>query len=147
MTLKKKNDFFYVCSLIEYIARRTNNRRGAIVAALREEGIRKQLYDAKANHCLSFEQVGDELIEQYQIEQGDFDTITDCKYQIPGFQDIGGLYSIMVEDCAKPGEEVSELMNIFASFISDEISDFQTDVYYQNPSYLECSYKAGYLLD
>ena len=63
------------------------------------------------------------------------------------FRSIGGLYSIMVEDCAKPGEEVSELMNIFASFISDEISDFQTDVYYQNPSYLECSYKAGYLLD
>lgn len=70
-----------------------------------------------------------------------------CKYTIPGFQDIGGLYSILIEDCAKPGEEVEELMKIFTSFISDEISDFRTDVYYQNPSYLECSYKAGYLLD
>ena len=44
-------------------------------------------------------------------------------------------------------KEVDELMKIFSSFISDKISDFQTDVYYQNPSYLECSYREGYLLD
>lgn len=61
--------------------------------------------------------------------------------------DIGKLYSIMIEDCAESGKEVDELMKLFSSFISDEISDFQTDVYYQNPSYLECSYRAGYLLD
>ena len=147
MTEKERNDFLYVCSLIEYIARRTNNRRGAVVTALGERGIRKQLYDAEVNHCLSFEQVSDEVIEQYHITRGDFDTITGCKYRIPGFQDIGGLYSIMIEDCAEPGEEVSELIKIFTSFISDEISDFQTDVYYQNPSYLECSYRAGVLLE
>ena len=51
------------------------------------------------------------------------------------------------EDCAEKGKEVDELMKIFSSFISDKISDFQTDVYYQNPSYLECSYREGYLLD
>ena len=28
-----------------------------------------------------------------------------------------------------------------------KISEFKTDVYYQNPSYLGCSYGAGYLLD
>ena len=147
MTEKEKNDFFYVCSLIEYIARQTKNKRRVIVEALGREGIEKQLYDAEINHCLSFEQVSDELISQYKITNGDFDTITDCKYAVPSFMDIGKLYSIMIKDCAGSGEEVEELINIFSSFISDEISDFQTDVYYQNPSYLECSYKAGYLLD
>lgn len=53
----------------------------------------------------------------------------------------------MIENCAERGEEVDELMKIFSSFISDKISDFQTDIYYQNPNYLECSYKEGYLLD
>lgn len=147
MTEKEKNDYFYVCSLIEYIARQTKNKRRVIVEALGKEGIEKQLYDAEVNHCLSFEQVSDELISQYQITDGNFDTITDCKYAVPSFMDIGKLYSIMIEDCAESGEETEELINIFSSFISDEISDFQTDVYYQNPSYLECSYKAGYLLD
>lgn len=97
MTEKEKNDFFYVCSLIEFIARETQNKRGTVVKALGREGIKKQLYDAEVNHCLSFEQVCDEIVEQYHIKKGDFDTIKGCKYTIP--------------------------------------------------SYLECSYKAGYLLD
>ncbi|MCI8924412.1 MAG: hypothetical protein HFI45_10555 [Lachnospiraceae bacterium] len=147
MTEIERNDFFYVCSLIEYIARQTKNRRRVIVEALGKEGIEKQLYDAEVNHCLSFEQVSDEVIERYKIPEGDFDTITECRYEVPSFMDIGKLYSILIEDCAEPEREVDELIKIFSSFISDKISDFQTDIYYQNPSYLECSYRAGYLLD
>ena len=147
MTAKEKNDYFYVCSLIEFIARQTKNQRGAITEALGKKGIEKLLYDAEVNHCLSFEQVSDEVIEQYSISNGNFDTITECEYTVPSFLDIGKLYSIMIEDCAAPGREADELMKIFSSFISDAISNFRSDVYYQNPSYLECSYKAGYLLD
>ena len=61
--------------------------------------------------------------------------------------DIGKLYSIMIEDLAEQGNEISLLMKLFCSFISDKISNFQTGVYYQNPSYLECSYQEGYLMD
>lgn len=63
------------------------------------------------------------------------------------FLDIGKLYGIMIEDCVKPGEEVQESIKLFSSFISDEISNFNTDLYYQNPDYLECSYREGRLLD
>lgn len=147
MTEKEKNNYFYVCSLIEFIARETKNRRGVITEKLGKKGVEKLLYDAEVNHCLSFEQVSDEVIGQYEISDGDFDTITECKYTVPSYLDIGKLYSIMIEDCAEEGKEIDEMLKIFSSFISDEISDFQTDVYYQNPSYLECSYEAGYLLD
>lgn len=147
MTENERNDLFYVCSLIEYTARQTKNKRKIIVQALGEDGVAKQLYDAPVNHCLSFEQVSDELIEYYKIPQGDFDTITDCEYTVPSFTAIGSLYCTMIEDCAGPGKEIDGLIDIFSSFISDEISNFRSDVYYQNPSYLECSYKAGYLLD
>ena len=136
-----------MCALIEYIARETQNHRRDIVEAISETGIKKLLRDADVNHCLSFEQVSDEVIEYYKIQNGTFDTISNCKYSIPSYLDIGKLYSIMVEDCAKPGEEVKELMKIFSSFISDEISNFNTDLYYQNPSYLECSYREGKLLE
>ena len=91
--------------------------------------------------------MSDEVIDYYKIENGSFDTISDCKYSIPSFLDIGKLYSIMIEDCAKEGEEVQELINIFSSFISDKISEFNTDLYYQNPDYLEWSYMEGKLLD
>ena len=147
MTAKEQNDYFYVCALIEYIARETLNHRSAIVKAIGEDGIKKLLHHAEVDHCLSFEQVSDEVISYYKIESGDFDTISNCKYSVPSFLDIGKLYSIMVEDCAQEGEEVQELINILTSFISDEISKFNTDLYYQNPSYLEWSYREGKLLD
>jgi hypothetical protein len=147
MTEKERNDYFYVCALIEYIGRETKNHRKDVVLAIGESGMDKLLYDAEVDHCLSFEQVCDEIVEYYKIPQGQFDTITDCKYTVPSFLDIGKLYSIMIEDCAKPGEELQEMMKIFTSFISDAISDFSTDLYYQNPSYLEWSYREGKLLD
>lgn len=147
MTETGKDDLFYICSLIEFIGRRTKNRRKEVVNALGEQGIKKQLYDAQVNHCLSFEQVSEELIEQYQIPDGDFDTISNCKYKIPSFTAIGRLYSRLVLDCSKSGEEVEELFKIFNSFISDEISDFKTGVYFENTSYLEHSYREGYLLE
>jgi len=71
----------------------------------------------------------------------------ECEYSIPSVTSIGKLYSRLILDCAKPGEEVTELINVFDSFISDKISDFRTGVYYQNMSYLECSYQEGHLLD
>ena len=40
MTAKERNDYFYVCALIEYIARETLNHRGDIVQAIGEEGIK-----------------------------------------------------------------------------------------------------------
>ena len=147
MTDKEKNDYFYVCALIEYIARKTENHRRDIVETIGYDGIKKLLYDAEMNHCLSFEQVSDEVIDYYKINQGNFDTLSGCKYSIPSYLDIGKLYSIMIEDCAKPGKEAEELMKIFSSFISDEISDFNTDLYYQNPNYLEWCYREGKILD
>lgn len=147
MTEKDRNDLFYVCSLIEFTARRTKNRRRVVVNALERDGVIKQLHDAQVNHCLTFEQVSEELVDCYGISDGNFDTISHCKYKIPGFMAIGKLYSYMILDCAEKGKEVEELIKIFNSFISDEISDFRTGVYFENPDYLECSYQEGHLLE
>ena len=77
MTNQERNDYFYVCALIEYISRATRNHRGDVVRTIGKEGIEKLLYDAQVNHCLSFEQVSDEVIEYYKIKEGTFDTISD----------------------------------------------------------------------
>lgn len=103
MTEKERNDYFYVCALIEYIARETKNHRGDIVNAIDKSGIEKLLYDAEVNHCLSFEQVSDEVIQYYKITQGEFDTISNCQYSVPSFLDIGKLYSSMDDLEVIPG--------------------------------------------
>ena len=150
MEINLDDDLFYLCSLIEYTARHTTNHRSTIVACMGLEGIKKQLHDAGVNHCLSFEQVCDEITEWYSIKVGDFDPISNCPYSVPDFQSIGRLYSYIILDCAPSHDEddiVQETMKVFSSFISDAISNFSSDLYYQNPSYLEWSYREGHLLD
>lgn len=65
MDEKRKDDIYYVCTMIEYVARITKNHRKDVVCKLSKKSIEHQLRVAEVNHCLSFEQVADEWIEQY----------------------------------------------------------------------------------
>ena len=145
MSDKEENDLFYVCSLIEHVGRKTKNHRGDVVAAMDDDCLRHQLDYADTNHCLPFDRVSDELIAECGIREGAFDTISTCKYSIPTATSIGKVYSTLIEETDE-GDIAQSLRKVFASFISDEISDFANGVYCQNPSYLLESYKAGRLL-
>ena len=68
-----EDDVFYVCTMIEYVARTTHNRVRDIVNAMTDDNLKHQLKIAEVNHCLSFEQVCDEWIEDYKIKDGTFD--------------------------------------------------------------------------
>lgn len=146
MNEQRKDDVYYVCTMIEYVARITNNRRNYVVKKLSKKGIEHQLKIAEVNHCLSYEQVSDEWIEQYGIEKGGFNTIKDCKYSVPSVNAIGRVYQQLVMDTAEENGEAQAIIDVFSSFLSDEISDFNSNVYYSSPDYLKCSYKAGLLL-
>lgn len=148
MSEKDKDDLYYVCSLIEYLGRVTKNHRSTVVKILGREEIDRQLYLAEVNHCLSFEEVSDELIEYFNIENGDFDTVSECKYTVPTYLSIGKVYQRLILDVKKLDEDVVDtLFNVFNSFISDDISNFNSSVYYSNPDYLKWSYLEGELLD
>ena len=146
MTEKQMDDVYYVCSLIEYTARKTQNHRQDIVQHFTKADMERQLRLAEVNHCLSFEQVSDELIEDYNISDGTFDTVAECRYTVPSFTSIGRLYQGLVLSAMKNDDAAQAILDVFSSFISDEISDFNTDLYYQNRDYIECSYKEGKLL-
>ena len=146
MDEKRKDDIYYVCTMIEYVARATNNRRKDVVRKLSKNNIEHQLKVAEVNHCLSYEQVSDEWIEQYAILDGDFDTVKACKYTIPSVSAIGRVYQQLVVATAEENEEAQAIIDVFSSFISDEISNFNSNVYYSNPDYLKCSYEEGALL-
>lgn len=141
-----RDNILYVCSLVEYIGRKTKNHRAEIVNAMGENGIQYQLDFADVNHCLSFEQVSDEIIEQYGIKEGDFDTVTDCQYTVPSFTDIGKVYRNLVISLQKGKTEAKTIFYVFSSFLSDAISYFDSATYYQNDSYLLACYKAGTML-
>ena len=146
MTEKQKNDVLYVCSLIETIARKTKNHRQDVIRHFTKAGIERQLRLAEVNHCLSFEQVSDELIEDLNIPDGDFDTAAECRYTVPSAISIGMLYQGLVLSTMKDDDAAQAILDVFSSFITDELSDFKYNVYYTNPDYLRCSYLEGKML-
>ena len=119
MTEKQKNDVLYVCSLIETIARKTKNHRQDVIRHFTKAGIERQLRLAEVNHCLSFEQVSDELIEDLNIPDGDFDTAAECRYTVPSATSIGMLYQGLVLSTMKDEDAAQAILDVFSSFITD----------------------------
>lgn len=66
----KENDLFFTCSLIEYIARKTKNKRSDIVNALGRASIEK-IYDlADIYHSDNIERVSEDFIKSAEIKNG-----------------------------------------------------------------------------
>ena len=134
--------------MIEFVARKTHNRNKDVVAKLSDKALEHQLKVAGVNHCLSFEQVCDEWIEEYGITEGNFDNITTCRYNVPTVTSIGRVYQTLILNVMGLYENVVEaIKKVYSSFISEEISNYNSSVYYSNPDYIKCSYEAGTLLD
>lgn len=65
----------------------------------------------------------------------------ECGYSIPSHWDIGKVYKRLIKQVSEEsGEEVLDtLIKVYNSFISPKIDDYNSSMYYENPSYLlEC---------
>lgn len=74
MFLSKEDmdNIHYFCSIIELIARETNNHRSDVIKHFTLTDIQDELELAEVNHCLPTERVVDEYIESYCIRKGNF---------------------------------------------------------------------------
>ena len=145
---RKGNDLFYTCSLIDYIARKTKNKRRVVVDMLGRERIKK-IYDlADIYHSDNIDRVSDDFIKEAEIPVGEFDNVAECKYQIPSHWDIGKVYKRLIKQVAseKKIDIIDALIETYHSFISDKIDDYNSSVYYENPSYIFESFMADKIL-
>ncbi|MCU6747553.1 hypothetical protein OCV51_07775 [Faecalicatena acetigenes] len=137
----KDNNLFFTCSLIEYIARKTKNRRKDVVRALDKQNVSK-IYDlADVYHSDNIERVSDDFIKEAEIVTGTFDNVKACKYSIPSYWDIGKVYKRLIKSVAEYEKigVIDALLKVYKSFLSDKIDDYNSSMYYENPSYLlEC---------
>lgn len=145
---KEYNDLFFVCSLIEHIGRKTKNHRNVVVNAIGKEKLQHIYELADVYHSENIDKVAGELIDGYHIETGAFDNLTDAKYAIPTHWDIGKVYKrLIIELCNKQGKEpIETLIEVYNSWLSRKIEDFNSSLYYENPDYLYQSYIRGEVL-
>ena len=144
---QKDNDLFFTCSLIEYIAIKTKNTKKYVIEKLGKENIKKMYELAEVYHCENIEKVAKEFIEDSKIENGTYDHISKCKYNIPTYWDIGKVYKrliIMVDN--KEENYVDTLIEVLSSWIVENIDNYNSSMYYENPSYIYACYEEGKVL-
>lgn len=145
---KKDNDLFFTCSLIDYIARKTKNTRKDIVNSLGKKRVEK-IYDlADVYHSDNIDRVSQDFINEAGIREGNFDNVGDCGYAVPTHWDIGKVYKRLIKMAAED-ENISivdALFKVYNSFISPKIDDYNSSVYYENPSYIFECYKENKML-
>ncbi len=142
------NDLFFTCALIDYIARKTKNTRTDVVNRLGKEQISKIFELAGIYHCDNPDRVCDDFIESAHIETGSFDNIADCGYAVPSYWDIGKVYKRLIKMVAedKKTDVIDALFEVYNSFISPAIDDYNSSFYYENPLFIFECYKAKKIL-
>ena len=132
------NNLFFVCSLIEYIARKTSNTKEYIVRKLGKDKINKIYNLAEVYHSENIEKVTYELINEANIEKGSY--ILNIKNGKPTFWELGRVYQRLILKMDKnPNTFIDNLMKFFSSFIILKLDNYDSSLYYENIDYLyEC---------
>lgn len=144
---KKANDLFFTCSLIEYISRRTKNKRDVVVNALGREII-ERIYDlADVYHSDNIDRVSDDFIQEAGITTGNFDNISKCRYIRPTHWDIGKIYKRLILGIAEHRniDVISALFEAYNSYVSDKIQDYNSSFYYDAPQNILNAYIYEYI--
>lgn len=142
------DDIYYTASLIEFLGRKTRNRRKEIVECLGISGIEYLLETACVNHCLSMEQVSDELIEEYGIQEGVFDSVRECKYTVPSATRIGKVYARLIDAISESENQYGEkLYEVFTSSFSNAISDFNSSLFFAPADEIAFYYETQYSIE
>ncbi len=144
---KNNSALFYTCSLIEYIGRKTKNRRSDVVDLLGREAV-ERIYDyADVFHCEPIEKVAWEFQEEYQIEEGNYDNVSECRYLVPDYWTIGEVFQRLIEDSYEEDQVVDGIFEVYHSWIEASISNYNSDFYYQSREYIAVCYREGEVLD
>ena len=142
---KNNNNLFYICSLIEYISRKTKNYRYDVVKQLDKDLQRIYNY-SDVFHCEPIEKVADDFIQRNNISCGKNDNVLKCKYTVPDYWDIGEVFARLIEDCYEENNVITGIKEVYSSWLANKILNFNSDLYYQSREYIALCYKEGEVL-
>ncbi|MBQ0156294.1 MAG: hypothetical protein KBT22_06950 [Bacteroidales bacterium] len=134
------NDLYFVCYMIERVARNIKQRNRYVVEHIGSDGLARQLSIAETNHCLNPEQVVSDWKNEYNLDNGDVDiTKIDSEFtdKFPSETQMGKVYARLIDSVSKQGQDlVQTIQNVYASPICDAIDNYNSSAYYE-PSYIQ----------
>ena len=133
------NDLYFVCYMIERVARRLHQRNRYVVESIGNDGLLHELSVAETNHCLNPEQVENDWIATYSLTQGNFDiTEVDSRFtdKVPSPTQMGKVYARLISSIDTEDNLPEAIKSVYSSPVSDTIDNYNTGAYYE-PSYVQ----------
>ena len=133
------DDLYFVCYMIEKVARQLKQHNRYVVNAIGAEGFRHLLSCAQALHCENPLKVASDWIADYALEKGDFD-ITDVDPELAGVipteLDMGAVYQRLIVDTLSSKEDyVDGILRVYNDPICETIDNYNCSAFYE-PSYV-----------
>ncbi|WP_130864419.1 hypothetical protein [Bacilliculturomica massiliensis] len=134
-----RNDLYFICYMIERVARKLHQRNCYVVNAIKKEEWARLISLANVLHCENPLKIEDEWIEEYKLEKGAFD-ITDVDRQlaehIPTATQMGKVYTRLICDTQLPEEDYVEgLIRVYNDPLCEVIDNYNSSAFYE-PSYV-----------
>lgn len=142
-----KDDVFYVCSLIERIARHLKQPNRYVVNRMGKQGLSEKLSLANVMHSENQQAVVERMVDEFQLESGCFD-VTNVNPalvdRIPSEQDMGKVYMRLILSTLYSWEDYADaILRIYNDKICRTIDNYNGSAYYEPSYYLTRCYYSG----
>lgn len=133
------NDLFFVCYMIERVARKLLQKNSYVVNQVPKQEWFRIISLANVLHCENPLKIEAEWIEEYELQKGTFDRLVinpDLVSDIPTETQMGKVYARLIEDTLGPGENyVDGLIRVYNDDICEKLDDYNCGAYFE-PSYV-----------
>lgn len=133
------NDLYFLCYMIERVARKLHQRNSYVVNAIERKEWMHLISVANVLHCENPLKIEDEWIENYEFVSGNFnieDVDKDLVDEIPYPTQMGKVYMRLILDTLEPDENyIDGMIRVYNHPICKVIDNYNASAYYE-PSYV-----------
>lgn len=135
----QKNDLYFICYMIERVARKLHQRNSYVVNRIGKENLKHLISVANVLHAENPVAVEDDWIREYSLVEGNADVTNvddELVEKVPSTTQMGKVYQRLISDTALPEEnEVDGIIRVYNNPICDVIDNYNCSAYYE-PSYV-----------
>lgn len=130
-----ENDLYFMCYMIERVARILHIRNKDVVNAIGYDKLVKKISLASVLHSENPLKVVDDWIKEYDLKKGNFDILEVDKElveKVPSETQMGKVYKRLILNTLEPNEDyIHGLIRVYNAEICDIIDDYNSSAYYE----------------
>ena len=136
------NDIYYVCYMIEYIARKRHLQNFEVLNSIPKDQLHHLLSCASVLHCDNPRKIADTWIKEYNIPEGTFrfdDVDPELDVNIPSETRIGKVFAKIIEEVllnSLDDDLLKVFYDVFNSPITRKINNYNASAFYE-PIYVQ----------